>query len=52
MIIENDRVQEICNKEFKLDKPSLDDINSIIGRQLGSVFFPVIDKRLNDVFSI
>lgn len=35
-----------------MEKPSLSDINGIISRQLAAVFFPMIDKRIDKIYSI
>lgn len=42
----------ICTKDLKIAKPSLGDINEIIGRNLASVYFPVIHKDTPKIFSV
>lgn len=51
-IIENDQINEICTKQLKIQKNNLDDINEVIGRNLASVFFPVINKNTAQVYSL
>lgn len=43
ILIENDEIQNICNKLLHLKKASLSDMNQVISRQIASIFFPVLE---------
>ena len=51
-IIENDEINQICTRDLKIQKTSLDDINEVIGRNLASVFFPAIENNSSKLLSI
>ena len=42
ILVENDEAQIACTKLLNLKRPSLENMNEVISKQLASVFFPVI----------
>ncbi|KAL4449266.1 hypothetical protein ABPG74_015648 [Tetrahymena malaccensis] len=44
ILIENDGIEEICNKLLNLKRPSLTEMNRVIAHQLSSVLFPVLPE--------
>jgi hypothetical protein len=50
-VIENDEMNTICTKQLNISKPLLEDINEVIGRNLASVYFPVIGKETQKIYS-
>lgn len=45
ILVENDEAQLACTKLLNLKRPSLEDMNGVISKQLASVFFPVINSK-------
>ena len=51
-VIENDEINSICTNVLKIQKTGLENINEIIGRNMASIFFPVVNRNSDPIFSI
>jgi len=52
LLIENDKIQEICEKLLMKKSNSINDMNEVISHQLASVLLPCIDaRRKKKIFS-